>query len=258
MRKTAVVLPFAALALGAAGFFLRRAELAAAFEPSGFAKPHEPLTIALAALTVLVIVLSAAAAAVIRGRYQAEPKFERAYRMGAVTLLMGFLSGLAFLAGAAARSLELFRAGDVSTHQYIFIALGAISGFALLFLTRAAFTGRFAGGLSYVSVGPTLFFCFWLILIYRENAANPVLLSYAYLVLAACACAFLFYIWAGYAFGKAYTGKTAFGHLAAVYFTALVQAEEMPLWARLFFGASLVFAFFTGARFFGNLKQRDA
>lgn len=258
MRKTAVVLPFAALALGAAGFFLRRAELMTAFEPSGFAKPREPITIALAALTALVLVLSAFAAAAIRGRYQSEPRFERAYRMDGLTLLAGFLSGLAFLAGVAARCFELFTAGELSAHQYVFIALGALSGFALLFLTRAAFTGRFGGGLCYVSVCPTLFYCFWLILIYRENAANPVLLSYAYLVLAACACAFLYYVSAGYAFGKTCTGKTAFGHLTAVYFSAIIQAEDLPLSARLFFGASLVFAFFAGVRFFANLKARSA
>ncbi|HHT16570.1 MAG TPA: hypothetical protein GXZ77_02465 [Papillibacter sp.] len=258
MRKSAVVLPLAALVTGAAGFFLRRAELETAFEPSGFAVPGDSRTIALMALAAAVIILSAVAGFMISKRYQAAPKFERAYRTGGVTFFLGFLTGLAFIAGAALYLFEHFTYGSAGLFQYVFTALSALSGFSLILLAYAAFTGRFSGGLSYLSVFPTLFFCLWLIIIYRDNAANPVVLSYAYRIVAACSSAFLYYIAAGYAFGKPYPGKTAFGHLVTVYFCAVVQADPLPLWTRLFFGASLAFALFMGVRYFKNLSKKDA
>ena len=173
MRKSALVLPFAALVMGAGGFFLRRMELETAFEPSGFAIPGAPVTIALAALAAAALILAIAAGITARKRYESAPHYERAYRSGGAAFILGCLAGLAFLAGTAACLLEAFSAGKPGVFKYVFAALAAVSGFSLIMLARAAFTGRFGGGLSYLSVFPTLFFCLWLIIIYRENAPNP-------------------------------------------------------------------------------------
>ena len=258
MRKTAGVLPFAALVLGAGGFFLRRVELKTAFEPSGFAIPGATVTVALVALTAAALIFAAITGLAVRARYQSAPLYERAYRSGGAALLAGCLAGLAFLIGTALYLYEAVSGGSAGIFDLVFAALAAISGFSLILLARAAFTGRFGGGLSYLSVFPALFFCLWLIAIYRENAPNPVILSYAYQITAACACAFVYYISAGCAFGKAYAGKMAFGHLAAVFFCAVALADPLPLWTKLFFGASLVFSLATGVSFFKNLSPKDA
>ena len=58
MRKTAYTVPILVFLMGAAGFILRRKELATAFEEgTGFAKQGEPITLFVIGLAVFAAVL---------------------------------------------------------------------------------------------------------------------------------------------------------------------------------------------------------
>jgi hypothetical protein len=268
MRKSAVVMPLLALVAGVVGFFLRRTEVDTVFNPvTGLASTDAPVTILLIGLSALAVVGAAVFAAAISRRYKAETEYTRAFApRGFLYLAVSFLLGLVWLASAAwyfvekrAAALSAMPAGfagRVSVVDFIFTVLAALSAISVIILARGAYKGKGGSEMLLFSVIPPVFFCFWLVILYKENAANPVLLAYCYQVLAIAAATLGYYFSAGFVFGKAVTGRAIASILAAVYFCTLVIADGISQPMKLMFGVTAVNMLMNAVVFLRNLKSR--
>jgi hypothetical protein len=126
----------------------------------------------------------------------------------------------------------------------------------MMFMARGAYKGRSGGELMMFSIIPPLFFCFWLILVYKDNVANPVILRFAYQCLALAAGALGAYFSAGFVFGKAAAGKTLFSFLVTIFFSAVVLADEMPTPAKIIYAVTLVGSFMNAVVLLRNLRGK--
>ena len=259
MRKNAFIFPIAALVLGLAGGLLRQRELDTVFDPvTGLAERGAPVTVMLIALSVVVIILCAAAAFIVRKKYAAHRDYALALGpMSIPSLSVLTLAGLLWLAASVKIFFDARAAGAVSTVDLVFCgfsALSAISVIVLAFLARKSSKGP---GLLFFSVIPSLFLCLWLVLLYKQNAANPVRLDFCYQCLAIAAAVLSFYFSAGCFFGKAAAAKTIFSYMITVFFGTLTLFDSFPLEMKGIFVAILAITIVYSIPYIGNLTPRE-
>lgn len=269
MRKSAVVIPLAALLAGAIGFIIRQMEVNTGFDSAtGFAKRDFQVTNILIGLSVLVIVLAAVFALLASRKYKAENDYTKAFApKGFVYIALSFILGIGWLAAdvlyfiekraAALSDAMALPAPGVNVIDYIFVFLAAVTAVSLLLMARSAYRGHGGSELIAFSVAPSIFFCFWLIILYKDNAANPVLLSYCYQCLAIAAATLSAYFSAGFVFKKSVTGKTLFSFLLTIFFCAVVLADHVILPIKLFFGVTMLFQLMNTVVFIRNLKRKE-
>ncbi len=259
MRKSAVILPLAALVAGALGLFVRRNELTTVFDSTtGLAERYAPVTVLLIGLSVAVIVLSAVAGIVIASRQQAEKDYSRAFTPGGFLYVgASFVLGVGWLAAVVLQYVRLRSVGIVTLIDWIFMLLATLSALSVIILALGAYTRRRGAGMVTFSVLPSLFFCFWLIILYKDNATNPVLIDYCYESLAIAGAALSFYFGAGYAFRKAKPGWTIFSYLVTIFFCVVVLADNIGLPIRLMYGITGAVSWINLNVFVKNLKGKN-
>jgi hypothetical protein len=255
MRKSAAVIPVFALVAGAFGFIIRQMEVNTAFESaSGFAKRNALPTTMLIALSGIVIILAVLFAILAMTKFKAENDFSKAFApKGFLYIGAVFILSLGWL---AADVLYFFEKRTVITVvDIIWIFLAAVTAFSFVFLARGAYKGRGGTELLLFSVIPPIFFCYWLIILYKDNAANPVLLSYCYQCLAIAAAALSFYFSAGFVYKKSVTARSLVSFLVTVYFCAVVLADNIILPLKIMFAVTLILQFVNAFIFIRNLKR---
>lgn len=134
---------------------------------------------------------------------------------------------------AAVGSIILFFTGVGVVNKFIGL-LGLLAVPALMlypFLPRWGFLG------ATLSLNPMVFFCYWLVAAYREYARDPVLWSYAPLVLAIAAMCLACYRLSGYLFYRAKPAKTVFYCCLAPVFALTILMDTATGAARLILGA---------------------
>jgi hypothetical protein len=272
MRKSAVVVPILALVTGLVGFFFRKMEVSTVFDPvTGLAKRGASVTTLMIGIAVLAAVIAVVSAVLTVRRYASEPEYTRAFApRGMAYLGVSFLASAAWLVGSiwyfagqmAARAVPegvvpMPGAGAFSIIDLLFTVLAALSAISVIILARRAYKGSAGSEMLVFSVIPSIFFCFWLVVLYKNNAANPILLSYCYQTLAIAAAALSTYFSAGYVFGKAPTGKTIVSFFLAIFFCMVVLADNIGLPLKLLFGATAVIVLINTVVFLRNLKPRN-
>lgn len=87
-----------------------------------------------------------------------------------------------------------------------------------------------------------IFICYWLILTYKINAANPVILDYVYDALALCAFALAGYYITGFCYGRGSPAKTLFFSNFSVYlcFVSIAGSHIFPVTVFYSFTASVM------------------
>ena len=227
MRKFAVPVPLLALIAGIAGYFLRRRELDTVFdEVTGLAARGASATTALIGLVaaVLIVFLAFSIAASVRNKpVRGQPS--AFCHMGRANLIAFSLLGIAWIVAAVIYYLNIRSAGTFPVVETYFSLLSGIAGVSVLLHAIVEYKNSQSGARLLLSVIPALFMCFWLILMYKRNAANPVLLKYCYQCLAVLTAALSFYFSAGYVFGKAAPGKTVLSFLTAIFFCCVTLAD---------------------------------
>lgn len=268
MRKSAVVIPALALIAGICGFLIRRVEINTAFEAdTGFAVRGAPVTLALIAVSGAVIALAVLAGILASVRMKAENDYTRAFAPGSfLYLAVSSILGIAWLGADVLYFFSVYGQGGtiglagspiISILDIIFIFLAAVSALSVIFLARGAHKGRGGSDLLIFSVIPSVFFCFWLIILYKNNASNPVILSFAYQCLAIAAATLSFYFSAGFVYKKAATGKTLFSFLVTIFFCAVSIADNIGLPLKIMFGLMVLYAFMNAIVFLRNLKSKN-
>lgn len=242
MQKRSLA-PAAVLAAGIIGAVLRRMELDTAFEENGLPIPWARATVALALVSALVFVLCAALAVSLKKRFVPQEGFKRAYRTDSYLLfaIMALLGGGVLVCAA----LLLISGGDVlgltGWMRYVFLLLMALSGIGMALMAYSVYTRKDTRLLKIGSVMPSLFYCFWMVSLYRQNAGNPVILDYCYSALALGAAAVSSYYAAGYAFGRQSLSGCVLISLTAVYLLTVAAADPAPMTLRLVLAAGAVF-----------------
>ena len=270
MRKSAVVIPLLALIAGIAGLLIRRLELSKAFEAdTGFAVRGEPITAVLIAISVAFLVLAVATGLLISRRMRAADDYgavftSRSIFYPAISLGLGvvwLVADVMYFLDVYGRYTEAARGiaftGGFPILEAIFVFLAVVSALSIIFLAWGAYRGRGGTDMMVFSVIPSVFFSFWLILLYKNNASNPVILKYAYECLAIVAAALSFYFSAGFVYKKVATGRTLFSFLVTIYFCTVVLADDIGLPLKLIFGVAVLGALLNCVVYIRNLRDKD-
>lgn len=258
MRKGVIFMPLAAFAAGVAGFFIRRTELGTVFdEATGLAERNAPVSMILIALSVAVFLAFAMVSYFIGSKYKAVNDYVHAFSpAGFSYLAIFFILGFCWLASDIMYFLDLQAVGVFAVIDMIYVIMSALSAVSIIFLARAAYRRRAGAELLLFGVIPSVFLCFWLILLYKQNAANPVLLEYSYQTLAISAAALSFYFSAGFVFKKTAAGKLLLSMLLTVYFGMVVLADNTGLPQKVLFGVLVASQLVNMAVFLKNLKSK--
>lgn len=225
MRKE-IVLPAAAAAGGAAGFALRKWELAAAFEPG------TGLPISGTPATAVLIVLSAAVAAVLLILCLSKPYafsggYDAAFASKGNTLYAAasVLSAFLLLIAALLMVWLFLRHENTMLTRLILALLCAVSFACILFTAKNNLRGASAGKYSLPLLMPAYMACMWLVVAYQARAADPVILDYVYELFAIMACLLGLYFTAGFSFERPKVRQASFFSLLGVYFSIVTLAD---------------------------------
>ena len=230
MRISSFFLPFFTILAGISGFYLRLSERLNVFDAvTGLPDRN-------AATTFWLIVLSGAFAVGIlifsirvTAKHKALSGFENAFGTDPFAYPVIFASiGIIWLIGTFLYffGLNLFEYFVVS--DILFIAFSTISAISVTLFAIFMYQDSRRIALYALSIAPTVFICFWLVLLYKENASNPILLSYVYLCIALVTTALSFYFTSGFLYGKPAPGKAVFAYYTSVYFCIVTLADGHP------------------------------
>lgn len=255
MRKE-LVLPVTAIAGGAIGFFLRRLELATAFEPdTGLPIEGMPVTWALIALSAAVaVVLLLLCLGVGKGF---EGGYDQAFRArDAAPYMMGMTAG-AFLAAAAGVLLllklpRLYAEASLETSGFPMFSLVPMvllsvlclaSAWSVLMLGKNNYRGEEKGRYSAWLLIPAYTCCMWLIVSYQEHSGDPIILDYVYQLFSVIAAVLGCYFLSGFGFGRSRPAAAAFFSAEAMYFALVTLADaHEPAFLLLYAGCFFYFA----------------
>jgi len=216
--------------LSAAGALLRSLELRGSLNRSTMLMDFQAPSAILLALTLLALLATVLPAARLAPE-QGSVSYERSFR-GPGTVAVGAVSLLLLLAGAvlglrAARGLaESYTAGLMA----LMAALGGVGWFSLGLDAFRRKKGRYLSALL-----PVLFCCVFLILYYKEYAAQPALLYTLYPFLALCSGLCALHLLSGYTLGQAKPRLTVFLCFFGFYLCAVALPGVPDTVCRLFF-----------------------
>lgn len=225
--------PLLALFGGLGGFFLRRWELTAAFDADGLAIPWAPASLILILLSVLLalafILLSRRPRIRLTGypdAFCARNNWVYAAAGAISAAMLGFAGVFGLkqeLTGGTPRLLQLLLwvlciASFFCVVRVVWFNLRAVSRRYSLELLIPAYTS-----------------CIWLVAAYQVRAAEPVVLSFIYELLAIICTALALYFSAGFSFAKGSFWRCAVFSLLSVYFSIVTLADGHSLCMRLLF-----------------------
>ena len=253
MRKE-IVLPSLAVGGGIVGLFLRRWELATAFEAdTGLVTPNMPSTWALilwsAVLAVVFILLCRGKHRPFAGGYDAafaakgNTVYVTAMVLSAFLLLASAVLNYMGIPAAYQEAVAAARAGNAQgtplfnvLPRAILGLLSAISFFCVLSTGRNNYRGEGKGKFSFPLLAPAYMGCIWLIAAYQVRAGDPVRQDYIYELFAIIASLLGLYFTAGFSFERAKVFRSALFSLLGVYFSLVTLADGHELYVVLLYG----------------------
>jgi len=260
MRLSAIFMPFFALIAGAVGFYLRLLELIDAFEANtGLPRRGANTTYTLIAFSAVVLVIVIIFALRVYAKHKPPNGFENAFGTDPLTYPVVFsLIGIVWLGATVRHFLDLKAAGSISTIEICFVVLSALAAISIVFFAVEMYQDPRRKITFALSIVPTIFLCFWLILLYRQNAANPVLLSYCYKSLALITSALAFYFTSGFVYNKPAPGKAVFSYFAAMYFCFVTLADDHTFSIRLIIAALIAVNIIYSSMLIRNLRWKES
>lgn len=243
MRKNMIVIP-TALAAGIVGMILRFVEVNTIFDASnGLAERYAPISIALVILSVLFAAFALCSVCGFKKqdvKIDCKNAFPMTNRLAfSAVIVIGVIIVLGSVASAGVDILAL--RADLAYASYsvernkilieiilkaVFLLLGVGAGASIIKLTTCKEKNGKTGALAVI---PVLFLCFWLVLTYKDNNTNPVLVEYCYKCFAVAAATVSFYYAAGYEYGKVTPRRTIVFHYLGAYFclVTVLDADDI-------------------------------
>ena len=237
MKKLSVVLPIMLAVVGAAGFYLRLLELSNVFDAqTGLHQRGAAITVALIMLTVLLLIFAFIFSLRVGFGCNVPLGFSKIYGTDSVAypFIISIIS-LLWIAGTAMNAIDLSAQDNFQTAELYFTVLSTVSALCFIIFSIDMFRSPKRKGVTALILVPIMFMTFWLILMYRDNASNPILLSYSYHALAIIFSALSFYYISAFIFSKPYPGKAIFSSLGAIFFCFVTLADTHSLGVNLIF-----------------------
>lgn len=239
MRKTALTLMLSTLVLSAFGAFFHWLQMMNVFETeTGLAALGARSSIVFVVYSLLAALAMAGLSFFLRRRCE-QPRGEEGLRWDSpLPRVITVVCGLLF---AVAAIQQMFTAGGAGSPlmQRVFGAAGLIAAGALMALPTRR-DGTVPALSRYAALWLPLFCCYWLVLIYRDNAQDPVLWDYATYICAAALSALAFYHLSAWYFRRAMPGRALFFIQLAVYLDACALTEAHSIWIKLLLAAAAV------------------
>lgn len=246
--------PAAALLGGGVGYALRRWQLSAGFEPdTGLAIPGAPSAMALVVCTAVVALLVAALCWSWKGESQCAAAFGSA-RDNTLFVTAVVVAGILFLAGAVLEVPSVPEAMAQATQGEnaltraagrllppVRVVLGVLAAPCIILWGRALFRGEDKMRENVGLLELCLLFSVCLVSDYQTHSADPVMMNYAYEVLAMVCVLLALYYLAGYSFQEGKPRRCVFFCLMGCYFSLVALADETSLPRLLDYGAAAVF-----------------
>jgi len=254
-------MPFFALLAGTSGYYLRLLELWSVFEvqPSGSPLPRTGagITYTLILVTVVFLLLVFLFAYNARRRHASPPGFQNAFGTEPLTYPFIFLAaGLAWLGATVKYFIDLNALGAIPLPEIFFSALSALSAISIALFAVEMYQDPRRKSTLALSIIPTIFMCFWLIMFYSRNSSNPVLLSYCYQCLAIVSSTLGFYFTSGYIYNKPAPGRTIFAYLAAIYFCFVTLADNHSISIKMIFITLIVINVVNSSMLIRRMQKR--
>jgi len=258
MRISSFFMPFFALVSGAAGFYLRLTELLNIIDTrTGLAQRGARESYVLIALCVVFLILSLLFSIRASVKRQAPRGFDNAYGTDPLTYPFSFiLVGIAWLGATVKHFFDFYSAGSIPMTELYFSILSALAAISVACFAIEMFQDPRRKMVYALSIVPSLFMCFWLIVLYRRNATNPVLISYVYQSLAVISSSLAFYFTSGFVYGKPAPGKTIFAYLVAIFFCFVTLADGHSLAVSVIFAALIATNTIYSSKLIRNLRRR--
>lgn len=234
-----ILLPLLAVVGGAGGFFLRRLELATAFESTGLAIPGAPASIALIVLSVLVIL---AFALLCRRPVNALPDHAGAFSAQGSWLYliaMALAAACILVAGVFGLREELSWLAPRVLQMLLWIM--CLLSFVCTLITALANFRVQVRKYSLALLAPGYTLCIWLVLTYKDYNSEPVLLVYVYELFAIICTMLGIYFAAAFSFGRGRPRRCVFFSLAGIYFSIITLADSRDLTVRLLLIFSILY-----------------
>ena len=246
MRKDSLLIIGTAAVGGAFGLFCRWLQLSTALDAeTGLLRAGAAGSRILIALCVVVAALQFFHTVRLRARL-AQPEDDdffahgsAAYRffcaaMGALTAVGGLLMLITSLRGGV---------------TILGFFLGLLAIFAGLLMAALSLSATAGSGMRCLCCTvPVLMLCFWLIVLYKDNASNPVIWSFCMRLLAIAASTIGWYYVAGFAYGKPKRARALFFCQLAPFLSILVMAESQRFAERLMLLCPALLLLAIGAR----------
>ena len=239
MRRFAIVMPLFAILAGVAGLYVRMLERRDVFDDfTGLPERGATITYLLIALAVGFLILVAVFSIVAGVKHTSLRGFDNAF--GTESLAYPFLItllGAVWLGATVKYFVDSNASLELSEPSLYFVILSALAALSMVFFAIEIYQDPRRKTALVLSVVPILFMCFWLILLYKENATNPVLLGYCYYCLAVISVTLSFYYTAGFIFNKRSPGKAVFVYLASIFFCLVTLADDHQIGVKLILAA---------------------
>lgn len=251
--------PTCAVLLGVAGGFLRVRQLENAFEEAtGLAKTGAPESAAVLALSIVVAVTALGLAVWVSRRFKAQGSYCQAFRLpGTAALIAFWIFSAMTLTGSVMFALGKRSLPVTGLGEWMFVAFAVATGVSMLVDALTAITKREGQLMLAASVVPAVFYCYWLVLLYRTNLSNPVLSDFCYGCLGFACAAMSFYYVAGFVFGRRKNGCTAFFLLTAIFFLCIELVDESSSAMRLMLIGTIGVFFILCGSFLQRLSPKD-
>lgn len=237
---------------GALGLFVRWLQNTSIFDAeTGLARQNAGISWAFVILCVIVAAVQLILT--LRLRYcRAEPDYCNALQgRGPFLPIFSAIMGALTLVGGVAS----FSAVFASNYVVLLLVLAVLGIFTGLALIRLALNKSSGAMTCLCTAVPVVFFCFWLIVSYKENASNPELWSYCIEILAICASILAWYFVAGYAFGRPKPMKTLFFCQLAAFLNIVAMADSRPLGRQLLLLCPALMLLATAVQLVRNLHR---
>lgn len=258
MRKFAVGAALLALIAGGVGYVLRYQYFERAVEAdTGLPVFSSPSLLTMVYYTAFIIVLAFVLAYIARRSFDVHENYREV--IAPINLFYLCCMAAVFVLLLASGAISIVQAVSADTIDYIVLIRAVfivMTGISLFGMTYEASNKKDSRGSLVFSIIPEIAITFWLLIYYRSNQINPIILSYVYYALALAASAFGFYFTAGYVYGRCAPLRLIFSYSTAVYFLIMSLADDIPLTDKLCFIGLALFFTVNLSRFVGNLLPK--
>ncbi|NLB28650.1 MAG: hypothetical protein GX823_00245 [Clostridiales bacterium] len=259
MRKFGIGAALLTLLAGTFGFILRHLYMTRAIEPdTGLPALNSPALIALVIYTVFIIVLAFVLAYIARRFFDVKEKYREVIAPVNVFYICCMVAVYVLLLASGVIKTVLAVSAETTDHVLLIRAIMMVlTGLSLFGLAYETTNKKDYRGSLVFSIVPEIAITFWLLIYYRANQTNPVLLDYMFVALALAATAFGFYFTAGYVYGRRAPLRFIFSYSTAIYFLITALAGDLSLADKLAFIGLAVFFMINLSQFVGNLLQKN-